>query len=178
MVTTLFFEVPKQSQLKQANEGGGLTKAQLDNMDYFERFITKIVEDKFSISPYGHGNGVHEAGKGENSLEDGIDLQELLSRVDLRRRWLYRGSFTTPPCTEGVLWNIIDDVQYMSERTLQLYNISRADSEKGDLRCRLCAGNQRNIQPLNGRTLFYVNAKEGQDPAKWNGGFGKGVCSD
>ena len=83
----------------------------------------------------------------------------------------------TPPLAEGVLWHIVDDVQYVSERALQLYNISRADSEKGDHRCSLCAGNHRGLQPMNGRTLHYINAKEGNDPAEWNGGFGRGNCS-
>ena len=61
----------------------------------------------------------------------------------------------------------------MSERSLQLYNISREDSEKGDLRCRMCSGNHREIMPMNDRTLFYINDQEGFDPADtqaWNHG--------
>ena len=48
IVTTLFFDVPKSKQVLRDGHGG-LTKAQRENMDYFERFLTKIVEDKFSI---------------------------------------------------------------------------------------------------------------------------------
>ena len=78
-------------------------------MDFFERFLTKIVEDKNSImGSYGHQQG--EDSQHKNDLAEGIDLHELLSRVDFRKRWLYRGSFTTPPLLEGVLWHIVDDV--------------------------------------------------------------------
>ena len=52
--------------------------------------------------------------KEENQIEledqNGIDLEGLLSRVNFEKRWIYRGSFTTPPCLEGVLFNIVDDI--------------------------------------------------------------------
>lgn len=54
-------------------------------------------------------------------LEDGIDLQGLMGNVNLDKRWVYRGSLTTPPALEGVLWNIVDDVQYIKPKTLELY---------------------------------------------------------
>ena len=69
-------------------------------MNVFEQFMHKIVEDKHGLSHYSDAP----------LSQDGIDLQDLLSHIDFRKRWLYRGSFTQPPCTEGVLWNIIDDV--------------------------------------------------------------------
>lgn len=74
VVTTVFFEVPKQRHIQHASQGGGLTKAQIDNMEFFEKFMTKIIEDKFHISPYGHEEGEEDRLVNDNSLTDGIDL--------------------------------------------------------------------------------------------------------
>jgi hypothetical protein len=66
-------------------------------MEYFEKFMSRIIEDKYHVSPFGHQEGEPEVLTSDNDLKDGIDIQELLSRIDMRRRWFYRGSFTTPP---------------------------------------------------------------------------------
>jgi len=44
-----------------------------------------------------------------------------MARVNREKRWIYRGSFTKPPCLEGVLWNIIDDIQFIKPETLALF---------------------------------------------------------
>lgn len=98
----------------------------------------------------------NDLGKIQTVDQNGIDLQGLLSRINFEKRWIYRGSFTTPPCTEGVLWNIVDDVQYLKSKTLRLFLNSNFKHPRGDNRCSVCAGNNREINPLNDRTVFYV----------------------
>ena len=39
----------------------------------------------------------------------GVHLEELLLNLDSRKIFHYEGSLTTPPCTENVEWNIIND---------------------------------------------------------------------
>jgi carbonic anhydrase len=39
-----------------------------------------------------------------------IDMQKFVSLLDFNRRWTYQGSLTTIPCSEGILWNVIEEV--------------------------------------------------------------------
>ena len=52
-----------------------------------------------------------------------VKVADFLDKVDMRKNWMYDGSLTTPPCTEGVKWIIIDQVQTI--KVEQLVDINR-----------------------------------------------------
>ena len=57
---------------------------------------------------------------GETSLEapievENLNLANLLASVDFGKYWSYRGSLTTPPCTEGIKWTVVEQVQPISD---------------------------------------------------------------
>ncbi|KAL8125727.1 alpha carbonic anhydrase 1, chloroplastic-like [Apium graveolens] len=56
----------------------------------------------------------------------------------------YRGSFTTPPCTENISWNILGKVRSISKQ--------QVDALRGPLDI-ACKRNARPVQPLNGRVI-------------------------
>ncbi len=51
-----------------------------------------------------------EAGEAETQ----IAMRQFLGSVDMTDYWSYDGSFTTPPCTEGLKWSVIKQVQSIS----------------------------------------------------------------
>ncbi|XP_073111245.1 alpha carbonic anhydrase 7-like isoform X2 [Elaeis guineensis] len=55
----------------------------------------------------------------------------------------YIGSLTTPPCTEGVTWSLIQEVRFVSKKQVRMLR-SAVHGEN----------NARPIQPINGRTIF------------------------
>ena len=67
-----------------------------------------------------------------------IDLRELLPAD--QRYYQFMGSLTTPPCTEGVLWNVLKTPATVSREQLRLFS-------------QIFPNNARPVQALNGRVV-------------------------
>lgn len=65
-------------------------------------------------------------------------------RKHSRKYYRYVGSFSTPPCTEGVIWNILGKVKSISKK--------QVDELKAPLIWE-CKSNSRPVQPLHGREI-------------------------
>lgn len=50
-----------------------------------------------------------------------VTLGELMSVVNTGDRWVYKGSLTTPPCTEGIYWNVVKTVYPIKKYHLEYY---------------------------------------------------------
>ena len=80
-----------------------------------------------------------------------VNLGSFLAGLDMTKFWHYDGSFTTPPCTEGVKWWVIEKPVKISQQQLDDFTDhgwGNADYSNGQ-------GNNRRVQPLNDRTLYY-----------------------
>ncbi|BDZ48190.1 carbonic anhydrase [Frondihabitans sucicola] len=93
--------------------------------------------------PDGHGFEHEHDGDGENDSDDGtIDLAALLPKsLD---HYSYEGSLTTPPCTEGVQWRVLETAVELSAD--QLAGLRSAHDD-----------NARPLQPLHDRSVLSVD---------------------
>ena len=80
------------------------------------------------------------AARGEDPHGDSVDFNELIT--DRTSYFLYNGSLTTPPCTEGVQWILLKQPLIASPEQIQHYH---------DL---LGFDNNRPIQPHNSRLVL------------------------
>lgn len=72
-----------------------------------------------------------------------FDLEEI-NRSSQHRYYRYVGSLTTPPCKEGVTWNILGKVRTLSKEQLELLEAPLSPEFKH---------NARPLQQLNGRKI-------------------------
>ena len=71
----------------------------------------------------------------------------LMTMVDMKNRWIYKGSVTTPPCARFVYWNVLSTIYPVSEITLQKFKSKQLNQgENGLLDAH---GNYREIQQEN-----------------------------
>jgi len=82
-----------------------------------------------------------------------LNLANFLNKVEFREFYNYPGSFTTPPCTEGINWFVVKDVQKISQAQFNSFNRVWA----GNLTFANGKGNNRITLPLGDRTLFKTN---------------------
>lgn len=81
--------------------------------------------------------------------------QDYITDVDLRQFvspyknfYYYHGSLTTPHCDESVNWVVMNQLYTMSEEQFKDF--------KNYISQEYPHGNNREIQPLNGRTVYYI----------------------
>jgi len=79
-----------------------------------------------------------ERGEAVMPPEASVDLAALLP--ESRKYYTFMGSLTTPPCTEGVLWLVMQQAVQISEEQIRIFS-------------RLHAHNARPVQPLFGRLI-------------------------
>ena len=75
-----------------------------------------------------------------NSLDEKIDADDVLP--ESRAYAYYEGSLTTPPCSEGVRWLVMEEPITMSVD--QIAALKKA----------IGFDNNRPVQPLNGRVIY------------------------
>lgn len=75
--------------------------------------------------------------RGERKMHAALNPQDLLPKV--RTYYLYTGSLTSPPCTEGVLWWVLDNYYHASEDQINQFKML------------FPAGNARPLQLAHGR---------------------------
>ncbi|XP_055851420.1 putative carbonic anhydrase 3 isoform X2 [Episyrphus balteatus] len=82
-----------------------------------------------------------------------LKLSSLLSRLNPKYFYTYRGSLTTPPCSQSVTWLVFEHIQEIPPNSLhQFWRLRDAD----DLPL---VNNFRPLQQLNNRKIFSRNAK-------------------
>lgn len=74
----------------------------------------------------------------------------LTNSIDTDEFWSFDGSLTTPPCTEGIKWTVLKKVQSISPSQLARFTSQWA----GDLTFAGGNGNNRAVQPRNGRDVY------------------------
>lgn len=80
-----------------------------------------------------------------------VKLGDLLNQVELKRRWIYQGSTSMPPCQTITYWNVlstiypISDLNYRKLKSQQLRNPKLNET-----------GNIRNIQELGSHDQMYI----------------------
>jgi carbonic anhydrase len=76
---------------------------------------------------------------GKAALDGGFDAAALLPAR--QGYWAFKGSLTTPPCSEGVKWQVLHQPVEVSKAQLAAFR-------------KLYPMNARPVQPLNGRIVF------------------------
>jgi carbonic anhydrase len=92
--------------------------------------------------------------EGSTITVDNVALSDFLASADFSEYWSYPGSLTVPPCVEGIKWTVIKKPLPISDAQLSAFTKFFAANKtfaNG-------LGNNRKIQPLNARTLYFTSA--------------------
>jgi carbonic anhydrase len=97
---------------------------------------------------YASGNATTDA---SNTIASSINVWDVLGKIQGDKQYIYySGSFTTPPCTEGVTFIIFRDALQMSKAQWDGYVTSLPSVT---FSYTTATGNYRVVNALNGRTI-------------------------
>ncbi len=89
----------------------------------------------------------------ESGTSRNLSFKTWLEDLDMADFWSYDGSLTTPPCTEGIKWSVLQQVQPITSSQLNAYSRmwNTTDYANG-------IGNNREPQPWNYRAVLDSSA--------------------
>ncbi|XP_037825566.1 carbonic anhydrase 2 [Lucilia sericata] len=87
----------------------------------------------------------------EVALNVTFSLSSLIHGVDIDKFYTYKGSLTTPPCSEAVTWVLYPDPIPISPKQISRFR-QLSDNQEGAL-----VDNYRQLQPLGNRRVFMRN---------------------
>jgi hypothetical protein len=94
-----------------------------------------------------------------NQYSPSVTYGDLMMLVDMRTRWTYKGSVTTPPCATTVYWNVCKTIYPLKQKHLDQFKTQLDRGYAGLTE----TGNWRLIQPLGDRTVYHIYMPE-NDP--------------
>jgi len=87
-----------------------------------------------------------------------VTYGDLMMMVNMRTRWSYKGSVTTPPCATTVYWNVVKTIYPIKEKHLNLFK-AQMQRGVGDDKAMSASNptNYRLIQDLGDRTIYHIS---------------------
>merc|ERR1712037_969091 len=82
---------------------------------------------------------------------------DIIDKLAMKDFYSYDGSLTTPPCTEGIKWTVFKEPMNISEEQVNAYTQHFA----GDETFAGGFGNNRQLMPLEDRTLYFSGTGSG-----------------
>lgn len=97
---------------------------------------------------------------GQTNVKRRFPLISLLPK-QLGGMFAYKGSLTTPPCSESVTWFINESQMFISDRQIAQFRKLQAETNPMNLEnsTSLLDRNFRPLQPMNNRSIFYLKGK-------------------
>lgn len=83
------------------------------------------------------------------SLNITFSLASLISNVDVDKFYTYKGSLTTPPCSEAVTWILFPD-----PLTVSIHQMAKFRKLSNGIEGSVLVDNYRSLQPIGNRRVF------------------------
>lgn len=100
-----------------------------------------------------------------NPVVDEVTYGDLMMMANFNKRWVYKGSVTTPPCLTNVYWNVLSTIYPIKQEHVDAFK-SRLDAATPGLAEQ---GNFRLVQPIDGQDVIYVTEDPGmEDWGMWD----------
>ena len=88
-----------------------------------------------------------------NSTDSQSFQKDFLDHLNFNKRFVFRGSLTTPPYTEGLLWTVLPEVVKIQQETIDLF---QKQFEYMGL-SPIVGEPNRSVQPLNDRDVYQID---------------------
>mmetsp|Transcript_18408 Transcript_18408/g.31487 ORF Transcript_18408/g.31487 Transcript_18408/m.31487 type:complete len:98 (-) Transcript_18408:20-313(-) len=76
--------------------------------------------------------------------------------VDFTKRWVYKGSFTQPPCDQQIIWNVIEQVYPITQKDFFLIQ-QKFQLREADMGGRF---NNRALNPIVNHNILFIGARK------------------